>query len=127
MSQKEIEVILTRHLASYLAMPIFILDPKDALIFYNESLGLRFEETGAMPADEWTSAFTPTDAQGTPLTPQTLPLRLALAERQPSHGTFWVHGVDQVRRHIAVTALPLIGQAGRNVGAVAILWEVKGS
>lgn len=50
MSQKEIGVILTRQLASYLAMPIFIVDPTGALLFYHEPteqiLGLRFEETG---------------------------------------------------------------------------------
>jgi hypothetical protein len=37
----------------------------------------------------------------------------------------WIQGLDQVRRHIEVTAFPLIGQAGRHLGAVAIFWEVK--
>jgi hypothetical protein len=35
MAQKEIEVILTRQLASYLAMPIIIIDPLGTLLFYN--------------------------------------------------------------------------------------------
>jgi PAS domain-containing protein len=112
-------------------MPIFIVDPLGTLLFYNEPaeqiLGLRFEETGTMPADEWATVFMPTDAQGAPLAPQTLPLRRALTERQPIHGDFWIRGLDQARRHIAVTALPLIGQAGRDLGAVAIFWEVKTS
>lgn len=131
MSQKEIEMILTRQLASYLAMPIFIVDPIGTLIFYNEPaeqiLGLRFEETGELPAEEWETVFTPTDAQGAPLAPQRLPLRMALTERQPIHGDFWIHGLDQVRRHIAVTALPLIGPGGRKLGVAAIFWEVKTS
>lgn len=35
MSQKEIEVTLTRQLASHLAMPIFIVDPKGGEIMSN--------------------------------------------------------------------------------------------
>ena len=68
MSQKEIEVILTRQLASYLAMPIFIVDPSGTLLFYNEPaetiLGRRFEESGEMPMDVWSTVFTPTDEKG---------------------------------------------------------------
>ena len=65
MPQREIEVILTRQLASYLTMPIFIVDPDGTLVFYNEPaeaiLGHRFEETGEMPADEWATVYTATD------------------------------------------------------------------
>jgi hypothetical protein len=88
-------------------------------------LGRRFEETGEMPRDEWASDITVTDAQGTPLAPETRPLLIALNERRPAHKEMWVRGLDQVRRHIEFTAFPLIGQAGRYLGAVAIFWEVK--
>src|SRR5206468_1146467 len=33
-SQQEIEVILTRQLATYLAVPVFIVDPEGTLLFY---------------------------------------------------------------------------------------------
>jgi PAS domain-containing protein len=129
MSQKEIEVILTRHLASYLTMPIFIIDPAGALVFYNEPaeliLGLRFEETGEMPADEWAAAFTPMDEQGTPLALETFPIMIALTERRPVHGDMYIRGLDQVLRHIEITAFPLSGQAERHLGAVAFFWEVR--
>jgi PAS domain-containing protein len=128
MSQKEIEVILTRQLASYLAMPIFIVDPQGTLVFYNEPaemiLGLRFDETGEMPFSEWATVFTPMDEHGTPLAPAALPLAIALGERRPAHGDFYIRGLDHVFRHIEVTAFPLIGQSGRNLGAVALFWEV---
>ncbi len=129
MTQKEIEVILTRQLASYLAMPIIIIDPSGTLLFYNEPaellLGVRFEETGEVPADEWTTIIAPTDEHSTPLVLEARPLMIALAERRPTHDEMWLLGLDQVRRHIEVTAFPLIGQAGRHLGAVAIFWEVK--
>lgn len=35
MPQKAIELILTRQLASYLAMPIFLVDAAGTLVFYN--------------------------------------------------------------------------------------------
>jgi PAS domain-containing protein len=129
MSQKDIEVILTRQLASYLVMPIFIVDLQGTLIFYNESaeliLGLRFEETGEMSASEWGTLFSPTDDQGIPLALDALPLMITLAERRPVHGRIHVRGHDNVLRHIEITAFPLIGQADRILGAVAIFWEVS--
>ena len=36
MAQKDIELILTRQLASYLATPVFIVDAIGTLVFYNE-------------------------------------------------------------------------------------------
>jgi PAS domain-containing protein len=128
MSNKEIEVILARQLAGCLATPIFLVDPQGTLLFYNEPaekiLGRRFEETGEMPVDEWSTIFKPTDASGAPLAPESLPLVIALNTCRPAHGQFWIEGLDGVRRHIEVTAFPLIGLADRYVGAVAIFWEV---
>jgi PAS domain-containing protein len=129
MVQQEIEVILTRHLASYLAMPIFLIDPAGTLVFYNEPaeqiLGKRFDETGAMPAGEWATVFTPTDATGAPVPPHELPLMIALTERRPVHRQFGIRGLDGVPRLIEVTAFPLLGVAGRDLGAVAIFWEAR--
>ncbi len=129
MAQKEIEVILTRQLASYLAMPIIIIDSAGTLLFYNEPaegiLGRRFEETGELSADEWAQTLVATDEQGTPLAPDTRPLLIALTEKRPTHCDMWLQGLDHVRRHIEVTAFPLIGQAGGHLGAVGIFWEVE--
>lgn len=128
MAQREIELILTRQLASYLAMPIFIVDADGTLVFYNESaepiLGQRFEETGEMPAAEWATRFRTVDDEGTPIPPERLPLMIALREKKPAHLLFWIQGLDNVRRRIETTAVPLIGQARRHLGAVAIFWEV---
>jgi PAS domain-containing protein len=123
-------VILARHLASCLAMPIFIIDPAGNLVFYNEPaepiLGCRFEETGEMPASEWSTIYTPTDENGASLPAEDLPLMIALVERRPANRRFWICSLDNVRRHIEVTAFPLIGQTDRFLGAMAIFWEVTG-
>ena len=127
MPQREIEVILTRQLASYLTMPIFIVDPDGTLVFYNEPaeavLGNRFDETGEMPASEWTTVYAASDGEDRPLPPEELPLMIALRQHRPAHGILTIRARDHVRRRIEVTAFPLAGQGGRQLGAVAIFWE----
>ena len=83
------------------------------------------EETGEMLEDEWVNALILTDEHGIPIAPGAHPLLIALHERRPAHRTIWGQGPDGVRRHVEVTAFPLIGQGGRALGAVAIFWEVK--
>lgn len=128
-SQKEIELILARQLASHLAMSIFIVDPPGNLVYYNEPaeaiLGRRFEETGEMPIEEWSTIFKPTDENGDPLAPESLPLVIALTQHRPAHRGMWILGLDGVRRLIEVTAFPLDGQAERYLGALAIFWEPR--
>ena len=127
MPQQEIEVILARHLAEYLAMPIFIVNAVGDLIFYNEQaeaiLGQTYNETGTMPASEWATVFQPVDREGSLIPPEELPLMIALSKRHPAHKLFWIQGLDGVSREIEVTAFPLIGQADRFLGAIAIFWE----
>ena len=127
MTQQEIEVILARHLAEYLAMPIFIVNPEGDLIFYNEPaetiLGTRYTETGIMPAVEWATIFHPMDQERALLPSDELPLMIALSRRHPAHKLFWIEGLDGVLREIEVTAFPLVGQADRFLGAIAIFWE----
>ena len=76
-----IQIILTRQLAGYLSIPVFLVDQKGNLLFYNEPaeaiLGRRFEETGAMPAEDWSTVFTPEDGQGCPIPPDDLPLMIS--------------------------------------------------
>jgi PAS domain-containing protein len=128
MPQKEIEVILMRHLASYLAMPIFVVDPAGTLVYYNEPaealLGRNFDEAGEMPFEEWSTVFIPVDDDGAIIPPEALPLTIALRRHLPAHRTFRITGLDGVPRRIEVTAFPLEGQGGRHLGAVAIFWGV---
>ncbi len=129
MSQREVEVILARHLAEYLAMPIFIVNPEGDLIFYNEPaeaiLGKNYSETGVMPASEWSRVFHPVDPDGNPLPPDDLPLVIALSKRKPAHKIFSIRGLDGGLREIEVTAFPLIGLANRFLGGIAIFWETQ--
>ncbi len=127
MPQKAIEIILMRQLATYLAMPILLADNEGNILFYNEPaevlLGRRFDETGGIPAGEWAASFGATDEDGTDLPVHALPLVIALEKRKAAHRTFWIKGLDGIRRKIESTAFPLEGQSGRQLGAVTIFWE----
>ena len=131
MAQREVELILVRQLAGYLALPIFVVDPAGNLLYYNEPaellLGLRYDETGEMPVEEWSTVFVPKDDAGDPLPQEALPLVRALTEKTPQHGRMIIDGLDGARRTLDVTALPLIGQHGRELGALAVFWEVPSS
>ncbi|MGH6887281.1 MAG: PAS domain-containing protein [Geminicoccales bacterium] len=124
-----IQIILLRQLAGYLGIPLFLVDPKGDLLFYNEPaeviLGRRFEETGAMPAEIWSSIFTPVDEQGQPIPPEDLTLMIALATQRPAHKRHYIHGMNGVRRHIDVVSIPIVGLQGEFVGAVALFWEIE--
>jgi len=128
-AQQPIEVILMRELADHLGTPIFVVDPDGTLEFYNEQaealLGRRYDETGPMPVEEWASVFVPTDDAGARLPADRLPLVTTLRDRVPSHGSFWIEGLDGERRRLAVTAMPLTGRNGVFVGAAALFWEAQ--
>ena len=131
MAQREVELILIRQLADYLATPIFVVDPHGDLIYYNEPaerlLGRRYDETGEMPLAEWSTVFTPTAEDGSPIPPDEVPLSIALQKWHAAHRALAIRGLDGVTRRLAVTAFPLEGQGGRRLGAVAIFWEERPS
>lgn len=122
-----IEIILLRQWASYLGLPVWIMDAGGSLIFYNEAaealLGRRFEESGAISVEDLSSLFSTRDDEGNPLSAAELPVSVALMERRPSHRTIVFVGFDGHARRIDVTAFPVTGLAGRMLGAVAMFWE----
>lgn len=124
-----ISMILARDLASKLATPMFLADPAGDLVYYNEPaervLGRRFAESGTLSRDEWGTIFTPRDADGTIIPPEELPLAIALAERRAAHRPMVITGLDEVRRTVEITAVPIMPHHDQLVGALAVLWETE--
>ena len=124
--QRPIELILLRQLASYLDMPIFVVDAEGRLVYYNEPaeslLGVRFDEVGVMETADWLAAFRPGDEAGGVMPADEVPILIALREQRPVQCELWISGLDGVRRPIGATALPLVGQGGSHLGAVAFFW-----
>lgn len=128
MASRSVELILLKQVAGYLATPVFLVDADGTLLFYNEPaeeiLGIRYEEKGEMPLTEWEAMFHQADASGTPIAPEDLPITVALREDRPVQGDCWIKGMDGVFRHLAITALPLDGERGVSLGAMAVVWRL---
>ncbi len=128
LSPKPVQIILARQLAGSLAMPIFLVDPEGTLVFFNDPaeriLGQRFDETGEMPADEWSVLFAIEDDERKPIAMQERPTMLAIAERKPVSRTVWMQCREREWLHVIITAIPLIGEQREFLGVQMIFWEV---
>ena len=122
-----IEIILNRQLADCLAIPVFITDTVGNLLFYNEPaeeiLGKRYQDTGEMKVEEWSTIFLSKDENGKLLEPEDLPLVKTLLNQLPYFKTFWIERLKGKSEKISVSSYPIIGRAGIFVGAVAIFWR----
>ncbi len=128
-AQKEVEIILTRHWSSQLVMPVWLMDTEGRLLFYNEPaealLGQRFEEAGEILLEQVPSMFKTTAEDGSPLPPEDLPIGIALKEQRPAHMRLRYVALNGSWRLAEVTAFPIEGQGGRQLGVVAIFWEIR--
>jgi PAS domain-containing protein len=127
--QQPVEIILARSLMANLTTPAFLVDTVGTLIFFNDAagelLGLRFEEAGPMPAEEWGTRFEPLSEDGEPIPVEALPLSIAVQKGQPSHLCFFIRSAHGPLQEIEVSAFPIIGTAGQQ-GALAIFWGTEG-
>jgi PAS domain S-box-containing protein len=125
---KSIQMILARQLASCVAAPILLVDVEGALIYYNEPaeeiFNQRFDETGEMPAVEWTARIAAADDDRNPLPPEDRPMMRAITRRYPVSQTIWIRRSDGEWRHLHVTAFPLVGERDVLFGAMSIFWEI---
>jgi PAS domain-containing protein len=124
-AQRPIELIQARSLIATLSTAAFLVDEKGTLLYYNaaaaELLGVRFEDAGEMPAEDWGTRFRPREPGGHELSVDELPLTIALREGEPGHALMEITGADGEDRQIAVSAIPIRGQSGQH-GAFAIFW-----
>ncbi|MFN0146056.1 MAG: hypothetical protein ACKVT1_06065 [Dehalococcoidia bacterium] len=127
MAQHAVELILLKQWASYLTMPIFVIDASGDLIYYNEPaeglLGRRFDDHGELSVADMADIFVTTALDGSPIAADELPIGIALLQRRPAHGRLRFVAYDGVARTIDVTAFPVEGQGTRFLGAVAMFWE----
>ncbi len=126
-AQKPLELILARNLLSSISTPAFLTGQDGTLLFYNEAagamVGRRFEETGRMTADEWTTEFGPFDADDQPIPYDEVPMTEALRAGRPSHGTFRICAAGGNHQDIHASAIPIVGTDGAS-GAIVIFWPL---
>jgi PAS domain-containing protein len=129
MAAGSLEIVLMKQLASYLAVPILVVDRNLDLVFFNESaepiLGRRFDETGGIHRGEWSTVFQTVDTSGNEIPPEERPLAIAIDRRRPAHQRFGLTGLDGVAHNVEGIAFPLETAETGLVGAVAIFWETS--
>jgi len=124
---KNVVLIVARELASNLPTPVFLVDARGYVVFYNEPaeaiLGRAFSEFGEIPADEWRLMFAPETTYGTAAIADELPSAVAFRERRAVHGTLSMRSLDGAAREIESTALPLFARGREFVGVLVFFWE----
>jgi len=127
LAQHPIEMILLKQWASLIAVPVWITDADGRLVYYNEPteeiIGMRFEDAGEMSADQLAEVFVIREIDGSPLANDDRPLMIALTKQMSAHRRIRFLRVDKQWREIAVTAIPIIGEGNRHLGAMVTMWE----
>jgi len=125
--QKPLELILARNLLSSISTPAFLVGEQGTLLFFNEAaaamLGKRFEETGKLSAQEWTSEFGPFGPDEEPIPYDEIPATLAVRDSRPFHGNFRICAAGGEHQDVAASAIPIVGPEGSS-GAIVIFWPV---
>ena len=123
--QKPIELILARSLLDALSTPGCLIGLEGTLVYYNEAVGklagMRFEETGAVPAAEWSDTFGPFDEEGRHIPFDEHPLTLAVRSGRAGHFQQRFRAADGGDFEVAVSAIPLVGSTGFE-GALVFFW-----
>ena len=126
-AQKPLELILARNLLSSISTPAFLANGPGEIIFYNEAagviLGQRFEETGKLSAQEWTSTFGPFAQDGQPIPLDQQALTIALRANRPAHAVYRIRSLTGAEREIEASGLPIVGIDGFQ-GAMVFFWPV---
>ena len=127
-AQQPVEMIMLRQVASYLSVPIWMMDEAGNLVYYNEPaerlLGIEFDEVGPVHADQLGEMFRLTDLDGSPLPELDLPVVYALSKRTPAHRDVRFCGMDGIWRDVSISAIPIEGQGNRFLGVFATFWEI---
>lgn len=127
MRGRGIELILMRQLASCLAAPIVLSDPRGDLIYVNEPaeqlLGLSVGDADTLSVDALAERLSIRSSGGQPLGLDELPNRLALLSGRAVQRRLQIRGIDGRDRWLDATAFPLVSPVGENVGIVSIFWE----
>jgi PAS domain-containing protein len=129
-TQRPLELILARNLLSTLSTAAFLVNQPGDIVFYNEAagmlLGRRFEEQGAMSAQEWVNLFGPFDADGNPIPVENQPLTNSLRRNRPGHARHRIRSINGNEQMVEVSGVPVISADGFQ-GAMVFFWPAAES
>jgi PAS domain-containing protein len=127
-SPRPIELILARNLLSSLSTPAFLVNQPGDVVFFNEAagalLGRRFEETGAMSAQDWLNDFGPLDERGEPIPIERQPLTIALRSNRAGYARHRIRSLGGAEHDVEVSGLPIMGVDGFQ-GGMIFFWPAE--
>lgn len=119
-AQKPVELILTRQLAGYVDVATLLFDAALTLVFFNDAaaelLGRSFDASGPLSASARMGALGLGSAKADPVA-------LAVSANTPAHTRATLRAFDGRPLDVEITVVPMRGQTGEAVGAVAYLWR----
>ena len=127
-AQRPLELILARNLLSAISTPAVLVNHQGDVLFYNEAagamLGRRFEDSGRLTAQEWTSAFGPLDDEGRPIPVEHQPLTQELRANRAAHSPHRIRSVTGAEHLVHVSGVPIMG-SGDFHGAMLFFWPAE--
>jgi PAS domain-containing protein len=130
MAQKPLGLILARNFLTSISIPAFLVDESGAMIFYNEAagalLGISFEESGRMAAEEWSRTLSPFGESGKPTPIEDRAMTKALRRGRPAHGRYKIRSIKGEGYEVEASALPIVAEGGRQ-GAMIFFWPRENS
>ena len=124
---KSLPLILARELAANLATPMFLLDARGFLVYYNDAaallIGRPLAEMGEISSADFFDALKLTTPEGDPVNVRETAASIAFWERRPAHKRVIAIAYDGVRRDVNATAYPLFAATGEMHGVVSVFWE----
>jgi hypothetical protein len=87
--------------------------------------GVDFASIGELTLDQVMAIAQPTDLQGAPLTPDTLPVGKSLGEGKPELRTISIRDLDGHLHLLGTTTIPVHGLGGSLYGAMSLFWKLE--
>ena len=127
--QHPLELILLRQFAARLRTPAALFDRRGRLIYLNPAaeamFGVDFAGLGELSLEQALSIAQPTDVDGDPMNPLTVPVGKALGEGRPEMGTVSIRDTHGRLHRLRTTTIPVQGQGKALFGAMSVFWKLE--
>jgi PAS domain-containing protein len=124
-----LELILLRQFAACLTTPVALFDMDRRLIYLNPAaeavFGVDFADLGELSLKEALAIAQPKDVHGARLTPDTVPVGIALGQGRPEAGTVSIRDPRGRLHRLGTTTIPVRGYGGAFFGAMSIFWKLE--
>jgi hypothetical protein len=125
--QKPIELIIYRHILSYISTPAILLDAQRDLIYFNKPVeklfGVRFSEAGLISSSGWSTLIIPLDPDNHPMSPEFSPIIQCFNTKLSAYGAIYIMSKNNKIWKTEIFVHPIINQIDQFLGAVAYMKE----